>query len=450
MKKILAIAWADLYSSFSDRNFVLILIAAPLAIATLIGLAFGNTSGGDVPIRDIPVAVVNLDKGTDQQNYGDIFVAAFVPPAEGAEETATGQPTCPTADAAETDETNNQNLLYDLTDATRVDDVETARAGVNDGTYTAAIIIPEDFSARIGYGGPTDPVEQAEVEVYANSGNVVSASIIRSIVESIGNQIATGNIAIASTLGTIQNNYGLMVLGQVASGENFASSIACAFASTASGLTIEQQTVTGQQTNNTVAILVLFGSAQAMFFSLFLGQGGVLSLFEEKKQGTLQRLIVSPTPRLFILGGKLFGTFVMCFFQLVVLFLALTVIASLMTGQVMFIWGNNILLLLLMIIATSLMSTGLGTFLAGIAKTPEQSSVYAQLINIAFVLIGGGFGFQLPEAIARFSPIYWGTNAFQKLAAGQTDIALNFVVLLAFGVILFAVGYGMFVRRLDI
>jgi hypothetical protein len=65
-------------------------------------------------------------------------------------------------------------------------------------------------------------------------------------------------------------------------------------------------------------------------------------------------------------------------------------------------------------------------------------------------LLGGAFGFAVPEVLARLSILYWGTNAFQKLAANQTDIGLNLVVLVAFGGILFAIGFWLFNRRLEV
>jgi ABC-type Na+ efflux pump permease subunit len=452
MRKIWTIASKELYLTFSDRNLLIIMIAAPLAIATIIGLAFGNLGGNDVPIKDIPVAIVNLDTGTEQQNYGDIFVNAFIP-AETTGADGNALPACPTTaegDSSGTSASQNSTTLQDLTNATRLDDPAAARAAVEAGTYDAAIIIPADFSQKLGYGGPTDPVEGTQVEVYANGGSQVTAGIIRSIVESIGNQIATGNIAIASTLDTVGQEYGPLAIAGVASGEGFAESVGCAFSVSSSAFTIDQQTVAGQKSNSTIGILVLFGSAQAMFFTLFTGQQGVLSILEERKQWTLQRLIITPTPRLYILLGKLVGTFVTCFFQLVVLFIALTVIGSILSGEVVQIWGNNILLVLLVIVAAALAATGLGTFLAGIARTPEQSAVIAQIINIGFAILGGAFGFQLSEGLSRLSIIYWGTNAFQKLSANNTDIGLNLLVLLVFGAGLFGLGFWFFNRRLNI
>ena len=85
LTKIWTITWKELYTTFTDRNLILIMMLTPLALATIIGAAFSgfiNTSN-DVPVQDIPVAVVNLDQGTDAQrttfNNGDTFVNLLVP-----------------------------------------------------------------------------------------------------------------------------------------------------------------------------------------------------------------------------------------------------------------------------------------------------------------------------------------------------------------------------------
>ncbi|HJS30190.1 MAG TPA: hypothetical protein VJ768_11240, partial [Anaerolineales bacterium] len=63
MRKILAIAWKEVYVHFTDRNLLLLTIITPLALSTIIGLAFSQVGSNDVPIEDIPVAVLNLDQG---------------------------------------------------------------------------------------------------------------------------------------------------------------------------------------------------------------------------------------------------------------------------------------------------------------------------------------------------------------------------------------------------
>ncbi|MCU0464208.1 MAG: hypothetical protein MUF38_06525, partial [Anaerolineae bacterium] len=57
-------------------------------------------------------------------------------------------------------------------------------------------------------------------------------------------------------------------------------------------------------------------------------------------------------------------------------------------------------------------------------------------------------GFQLGGALQSLSVVYWGSNAFTKLANNNTDVLTNAVVLVVFGVVTFAIGFVIFARRL--
>ncbi|MBE0689312.1 MAG: hypothetical protein IH587_04225, partial [Anaerolineae bacterium] len=124
MRKILAITWKDLYTTFTDRNLILIMIVTPLALSTIIGSAFSGFIGGggnDVPVRDIPISLVNLDQGAERNgqtvNYGQMFVDLLIPTS---------------ADASST--------LLQLTDASLLGNAVAARASVNSGSKSVAII----------------------------------------------------------------------------------------------------------------------------------------------------------------------------------------------------------------------------------------------------------------------------------------------------------------------
>ena len=194
----------------------------------------------------------------------------------------------------------------------------------------------------------------------------------------------------------------------------------------------------------------LFGAAQALFFALFTGINGVLSMYDERKNGTLQRILVSPTPRWVVLGGKLVGTFVSVLAQLVILMLALTAVGSLLEGRPSFIWGNDVGMLVLVLMAVSLAVSGLGVFLAGLLKDMEQAVTIRQVLTMALGVLGGTFGFQLPRSVAQFSLVYWGRDAFDLLAAGHAEIWLNLLVLSVEGAVLFGIGLFFFNRKFEV
>jgi hypothetical protein len=55
MRKIWVIAQRELWQSYTDVNLLLIMLVTPLALATIIGLAFSGINGGNAGISDIPV-----------------------------------------------------------------------------------------------------------------------------------------------------------------------------------------------------------------------------------------------------------------------------------------------------------------------------------------------------------------------------------------------------------
>ncbi len=435
LSKIWTIAWKELYTTFTDRNLILIMIVTPLALATIIGLAFSNfiNTSSDVPVSDIPLAIVNLDQGADANgttvNNGDIVVNIFLP------------------------EIHSSNDPIDtLTNAEKLDDAQTARQGVDTGKYAAAIIIPADFSQKLTYS-QTHSIEPVSVEVYASPASAISGTIIRSITESIVSQIATGNITIESTIQAIIETNPIAALRLATAGDTLQEGFAPAFNPTSNPVGIEQQTVTGQAA--TFNPLVTFGAAQAVFFMLFTAMGGAASLLEEQRDWTLQRLIVSPTPRIVILLGKLIGTFITCVVQVTVLIIALTIVGSIIAGKLEFIWGSNIILLALMILAVALAASGLGSLVASLVRTPEQGNVIGGVISMAMAVFGGAFfGTNIfppsLHVLTQLSLVYWGTDAFTRLAQNQTDIGTNLVALTVMGVVLFGAGLAVFNRRLNV
>jgi len=237
VRKILTIAWKEVYLTFTNRNLLIIMILSPLAVATIVGLAFGGSGANDIPIQDIPVAIVNRDQGNDfGVNYGSIFVSLLVPveerglvPAEeqpSGEGSAQSEGTLPTCDLIERESSDQSgsNALFDLTDSVVFDlaaanaliesgDLEPlahdtsegnypeliAKLAVENGIYVAAIIIPPDFTERIAYIPVIHPsIEETGITVYANSGSPISSSVINSIAGSITQRIAAGNITMAA------------------------------------------------------------------------------------------------------------------------------------------------------------------------------------------------------------------------------------------------------------
>lgn len=474
MRKSLAIAWKELYTTYTDRNLILIMLVTPLALATIIGLALGsfiNDTGNDVPVRDIPVALVNLDKGDDSSQsgtiLGDIYVSALVEGADPAELSTGGEVACEAVEGTTENGAAGGATLFDLTDTVRLESAAAARAAVDAGDYAAAIIIPADFTTRAtpDFAAGDGSIQPVHVEVYASPAAPIQANIVRSIVQAITNQIATGEIAIAASIGTLIDSASadpaigerLQALGS--DSDAAPVEFACAFSPAYAPVEVQQEMVSGEAAGEGGSFnpLIYFGATNAVFFMMFTAQGSASSLLTERRLWTLQRLIASPTPRPAILLGKVLGTLVNCIVQLIALFIALTLIGSVIAGELQFIWGRNIPAILLMIVAAAIAAAGLGTLITGLVRTEEQANVIGSAVIIVMGLLGGAFfPVQTLEAVpfVQYLPYltinYWAVDAFLSLAIGQGSILLNVALLLLLGAVMFGIGWWAFNRQLDI
>jgi ABC-2 type transport system permease protein len=456
MQKIWNIAVKDVQRTLQDRNLLLIMFVTPIVLSTIIALAFSDIDSS-APIQDLPVALVNLDEGTeDGFNNGQIFVDLLVGDESGSPTDTSDQPDCEAIEGTDDGEAGGMSLNQ-LTATTLLDDPEAARAGVENGDYVAAIIIPADFSQRVAYQQGVE-FEQVAVEVYGDSGRPISASIIRSVAESITSQIASSQIAIASTIDTMvaqaQSNpqFGMAFMTANAAGD-FQPNFACAFDPGFNTIGVEMLSVEGGEQED-FNPLVIFGSAQAAFFALFTASGGASAILQERRNWTLQRLLISPTPRVHILLGKMVGVFVTILVQLVFLFLAFTLVGSLLEGELSLIWGSNVPAIVVLVVATSLAAAGVGLVIASMANTSEQASVIGSIIAIFMGAVGGAF-FSVDtipaiDPLTRLSIVRWGSEGFTKLANGDGDVLVNVVALLLIGSALFLFSFVMFNRRQDI
>src|SRR5579859_6336182 len=81
-RKFLTITFKDVRLLFTDRNALLIALLTPVVLTAVIGAAFSQflrRGSNDLPLKDIPVAVVNEDSGTAFGNLGNTVTQILVP-----------------------------------------------------------------------------------------------------------------------------------------------------------------------------------------------------------------------------------------------------------------------------------------------------------------------------------------------------------------------------------
>jgi ABC-2 type transport system permease protein len=416
MRALLLITWNDLRQRFSQPSVLLLMFLAPLAVATIITVTFGSMADGSSPIEEIPVAIVNNDHGSLMVDFGEEFAAAFT--------------------------TEGENALPAFIHGRVVEDESEAMTLIERGEVSAVVVLPEELSQRLTGGTESEP---ATVVVHTRPDRSISGDIITSVTRAILDQFA-GAVAITqavvTTVATAEGTRPATVLGREAlrrltSGESVLP--------TGGLITIDR--ASQPSSNGGFNLLVIFGAGQAVFFALFTANANATSVIREQHDGTLTRLLVAPAPRSVILGGKLVGTVVTVLAQLVLLFIAFTGVGSLLEGAFVPIWGTRYLSIALALIATALGTAGIGAIVAATARTAEQSGVAGSVISMIMAAIGGAFGFRVSGPVRYASVVYWGTDVFEKLAAGDGEIWLDLAVLAGFGVVSFVVALTLFTRR---
>src|SRR5690606_25692562 len=147
--------------------------------------------------------------------------------------------------------------------------------------------------------------------------------------------------------------------------------------------------------SDVVQIMVAMGSAQAVFFALFTMNNSLLSIYNDKRFWIMQLLLITPTLRLYFIVGKILVSNFLVFLQFSILLMTIASIASSVLGEPLIIWVDNILLLLLLTLIVGLSVAGLGVFVVGLARTPEQANIFGTLTALAMAILGGAFGFDL-------------------------------------------------------
>ena len=414
--KAWTIAWKDTLIRFRDRNGLLLMLAAPLIISAIMGAALGNFfSTGSTPIRDIPIIIVNDDQG----ELGQRFV-----------------------DALTSDD------LADLLEPTLMDDLDAAREIIETGGTRAVIYIHADFSRHFEDADGVEAQTPA-IQLYTDPAANVSTLILRSIVDqiaggfsiaAISSQVSIEQIlAHAETLGPALGNLDGILKDELG-------------ASLAQGAIdrIELNSISiGDKEDAEVRPLAFFAPSMAIFFLMFAALTGTRSILTEKTQGTLSRLLGTPTSYNQILVGKMGGTFLTGILQFIVLVVATRLIFGLN-------WGNSLPGLILMMFAVVAAATSLGALVAALAKDANQATIIGSTITLIFAALGGNFfpAENLPDWLQPFSRMTitrWGLDGFTDLTIsglGLSDILLEAGVLLGIALLLFVLAVQSFRRQI--
>jgi ABC-2 type transport system permease protein len=408
MKKILQIGWKDLRVIFRDRAALILMLLAPFAMTIGMGLVTGNLSSSGGGLSQVPLVVVNLDQST----LGNALVEVLRSPE-----------------------------LSQLLAVEENNDVATARAMVDADKTTAVVIIPAGFTASvIPQNGQATSVD-AKIEVYENPSRQISTGVVQSIVESFLTEVETGRIG-----------------GQVAVAQLIASGRVPPQQAAQTGIQIgtrlanelsNLQTLTLNTSQATVSeepsFLMFIAPGFALLFLMYTVSLGGKTLLTERQEGTLTRLMTTPTGPSQVLVGKMVGTYMIGLAQMTILIAASALLLGLR-------WGDPLAMAILLL-TTVAAATGWGMLLAAFSRTPGQVSSIGMAMTLLFGLVGGSFfGGTLSGVIGyigMLTPNYWGQMGFNTLARGGNlqDLLPVYAALLVMAAILLVISVSIFHRK---
>jgi ABC-2 type transport system permease protein len=416
VSRILAIAWKDLRSTMRNVPALAMMLLAPLALAALLGFAFGG--GQSFTIAATKVAVANTDAGTSGvgavDNYGAVVVGVMKSP--------------------------------DLKDIITVGDkpsAAAARKSVDDGKSAAAVVIPADFSGVIM--GASSTALKTAVEVYENPTQQFGGAITESVV---GQALLgfNGARAAAVAAGGLATANGDGARAGELSQQAAAKYVQDGGAAAAVSVTRRPPQLPGGKRSKDVGVTGTILAGMMIFFMFFGANNVARTIMDEDRAGTLPRLFTTPTPRQTILSGKFSSVFVTVIVQAVVLLAAGRLIFSID-------WGRLDAVAALTLVAAAV-ATGLALLLISLVRTPAQAGAIGAGVYLVLALLGGNFTGTAAAGgtyanVQKLTPNGWllqGWDAAMR-GGGLSDIGLNLVVPLLFAVVFFAIAVLRFRKR---
>jgi ABC-2 type transport system permease protein len=358
MRAAMTIAAKDITERLRDRSAILLAVVIPLGLAFVLNATLSGVTEGEF---HTDVVVYDADGGEVAAGFwqllGSVEDDGFLTVATASNEAA-------------------------------------ARARIDDGSVSAAILIPDGFSAAVGANQP------AELVVVANPDFPIEAQVVSSIASSFTEEVNAVRLSVTTAQAAGSGIDPADVAALVAAAQQQATPVVL------EGIEAEE---------SGFDFATFFAMGIAVFFLFFTVQFGILSLVDERDTGTMARLLAAPISRQSILVGKLLSSFAIGVASTVVLWWA----SSLLMGAN---WGNAFGVMMLIIVGVAA-AMGLTAVVAMSAKTAEQAGALTAFIVVVLGMVGGVF-FPITRDVgflavaSRLTPHFWLMDGFQDLSAG--------------------------------
>lgn len=392
MNATTVIAWKDLVQRARDRSIFVVGIVAPLALAFIFNLIFGggiNDVGQNITLD---VGVVDLDAG----DVGDAFLGVL-------------------------DQLEAEGLI----DITAYPDEAAGRAAAEAGEVGAVFILPATLSADVTAG------EDAVIAVVGNVDAPTTTEIASAIAEQFAIGVRRGAVAaVGAMLAGAATPAEIPQLAQQAGVVEPVLSVGVVEAAT-----------------RQLDASTYFIAGLSVFFLFFIAGMAVTSMLDERRVGTLARLLAAPISPSSIVAGKSATSVVIGLAAMAVLVVASTVLLGADWGPPA---GVAILVGAVVLAVVSIM-----TLVGGLAKTAEQAGNLQSIVAVTLGMLGGTFvpisGDGFLAQLSLVTPNAWFLRGLGDMAGGTVSDALPAAgVLLALAVIFGAGGLALVRKQVRI
>ncbi|HQE92706.1 MAG TPA: ABC transporter permease [Anaerolineae bacterium] len=303
------------------------------------------------------------------------------------------------------------------------------------------LIIPAEFSARLL------AAEEVELTLHVRSDSSDTPAVEQAVRAAIGRVgsaalVAQAGVEQARTAGLVTTPeeeaafFSGLLLDTLAAVENPAAVTQIVWPA---GVTLETDT------QNMANSAEHASAGQIVTWVQITLLGAAEVLVDERLRGTLRRMLIMPTSRALILGGKVLATVLAGLLQIAIL---------LVGGAVVFHvgWDKAPLAVAAISVAFALAIAGMGLLLATCVKTGGQASSAVVGLSLIMAAVGGAwFPLEITpplyRQIVQILPSTWAMQAYEDiLARGATlgDVLPAVGVLLGFAIVFTVIGVWRF------
>jgi ABC-type multidrug transport system permease subunit len=421
MNNILKLMKKDLTIFLKSKSAVVLTYLVPMIIILIFGAVFGGF-GGSSSMNNIKVMLADMDNTAFSQKFTSALDKL------------------PELDLITT--YKQEDKYFKLT-KNNMDTQITA------GKRKLGILIPEGFQNKIEKGDKL-PLEIHFDPKYQIEYGIVSG-IIQKIVFREFPQIMLGSLMDQSQkyLGKEVGSNFQKDINQVV--ENYFSQPAPKTTQTTAlqqPLDLKQVKLLGKEEDRS-SMFAQYVAGMAVMFLLFSVTHSGATLLEEKNNGTINRLLITPVKRRDILLAKMLHTTLYGFSQLIVLFIFGWLVFQLNIFK-------DVPALLIMIVATALACSSLGIFIAAICKNQQQVDSLSTLLILGMSALGGSMFPtiimpQYIQTIGKFTLNYWAMKGITDIFwynKTLSDIYPSVLVLFAITIVFASIAIKIFNKKL--